>query len=130
MKKKNLYNDECTISTTKGVVLMVAITFILAGVIAVFVFNNTGIYNQNYLITATAEQVSTNNIDVTYHGGPYHDSIDWINISVDNTFEHQELNPAVGYTWTSVNGSTDRNHVIVVGHFMDGNEHVILNTYV
>ena len=130
MKKKNLYNDECAISTTTGVILMVAITLILAGVIATFVFNTAETQNQTHLITATAEQISTNNIDVIYYGGPYHDSIDWINISIDNTFEHQELNPAVGYTWTSTNGSSNIDHIIVVGHFMDGKEHVILNTYV
>ena len=95
--------SEQAVSPVIGVILMVAITVILAAVVAAFVFSTAGSFNQNYLIAATASQVSTDNIDVTYRGGPDHYSIDWINISINNTMEHQEFNPDVGYTWTSTN---------------------------
>jgi len=123
-------SNERGVSPVIGVILMVAITVILSAVIAAFVFSTAGNINQNYLIAATAGQVTSNGIDVTYQGGPNHDSIDWINISINNTMEHQELNPVVGYTWSSSNGTSNRDHVIVVGHFMDGKEQVILDTYV
>ena len=123
-------NNKHAVSPVIGVILMVAITVILAAIIAAFVFSTAGNINQNYLIAATAGQVTSNGIDVTYQGGPDHDSIDWIHISVNNTMEHQEHNPSVGYTWRSSNGTSDRDHVIVAAHFVDGNEQVILDTYV
>jgi len=123
-------SNEHAVSPVIGVILMVAITVILSAIIAAFVFSMAGNVNQNYLVAATASQTSIDNIDVTYQGGPHHYSIDWINISIDNTMEHQEVNPKVGYTWTSTNGTSARDHVIVAAHFVDGNEQVILDTYV
>ena len=122
--------SEQAVSPVIGVILMVAITVILAAIIAAFVFSTAGNINQNYLIAATASQVSGDRIDMTYMGGPDHISLEWMNFSVNNTMEHQELNPAVGYTWSSINGTSERDHVIVAAHFVDGAEQVILDTYV
>jgi len=123
-------NNERAVSPVIGVILMVGITVVLAAIIAAFVFSTTGIINQNYLIAATAGQVSADNIDVTYQGGPDHTALEWLNFSVNNTMEHQELNPSVGYTWRSSNGTADQDHVIVAAHFVDGTEQIILDTYV
>lgn len=131
MKANQIYlKDERAVSPVIGVILMVAITVILAAVIAAFVFNMPGNVSSSYVVVCTANQISENNIDVTYQGGPDGDMLDWINISVNNTFEHQEENPAVGYTWPSYNGTSNRDHVIVTGRFVDGNEQVILDAYV
>ena len=130
LKANQIYQKDDAVSPVIGVILMVAITVILAAVIAAFVFNMAGTINTSYIVVTTANQVTENDIDITYQGGPDHDSLNWINISVDNTMEHQELNPDVGYTWTSANGSAERDHVIVAGHFVDGTEQVILDAYV
>lgn len=122
--------SEHAVSPVIGVILMVAITVILAAIIAAFVFSTAGNINQNYLIAATSNQVSGDRIDTTYMGGTDHVSLEWMNFSVDGAMEHQELNPAVGYTWSSSNGTSERDHVIVTGHFVDGAEQVILDTYV
>jgi len=123
-------NNERAVSPVIGVILMVGITVVLAAIIAAFVFSTTGIINQTHLLAATGSQVSAENIDITYQGGPDHTALEWLNFSVDNKMEHQELNPPVGYTWRSNNGTSDLDHVIVVSHFVDGNEQVILDTYV
>lgn len=122
--------SEHAVSPVIGVILMVAITVILSAVVAAFVFSTAGNFNQNYLIAATASQVSTDNIDVTYRGGPNHASLEWLNITISDDMEHQEFNPNVGYTWTSTNATPARDHVIVAAHFVDGAEQVILDTYV
>lgn len=122
--------DERAVSPVIGVILMVAITVILAAVIAAYVFNMAESVNTSYIVVATASQVTETDIDVTYQGGPDNDMLNWINISVNNTMEHQEPNPVVGYTWPSSNGTSGRDHVIVAGHFVDGNEQVILDAYV
>ena len=123
-------SNERAVSPVIGVILMVAITMVLAGITATMVFSTIGNINQPHLLTATANQVSADNIDVTYQGGPDHTALEWLNFSVAGTMEHQELNPAVGYTWRSSNGTPAQDHVIVVGHFVDGTEQIILDTYV
>lgn len=130
MKANRLYLKDSAVSPVIGVILMVAITIILAAIVAAFVFSTAGNFNQSYLVSVTAGQVTSDEIHVTYYGGPDHDSLDWINISVNNTMERQEHNPNVGYTWSSANGTPAKDHVIVAGHFMDGSEQVILDTYV
>ena len=130
LKANQIYQKDDAVSPVIGVILMVAITVILAAVIAAFVFNMAGNVNSSYIVVTTASQVTETDIDITYQGGPDNDLLDWINISVNNKFEHQELNPNVGYTWPSTNGSSGRDHVIVAARFVDGNEQVILDTYV
>ena len=122
--------SEQAVSPVIGVILMVAITVILAAIIAAFVFNMGNTLSTSYVVATTANQVSETDIDITYQGGPSHSMLGWINISVNNTFEHQELRPVVGYTWTSGNGTSDIDHVIVTARFVDGNELLILDTYV
>ena len=131
MKANQIFQkDERAVSPVIGVILMVAITVVLAAVIAAYVFNMTGTVSSSYIVVCTASQITENDIDVTYQGGPDSDMLNWINISVDNEFEHMEENPAVGYTWPSGNGTSGRDHVIVTGRFVDGNEQVILDAYV
>jgi len=124
-------SNERAVSPVIGVILMVAITMVLAGITATMVFSTIGNINQPHMLVATANQVSTENIDVTYQGGPDHTSLEWLNFSVNNGIvEHQELNPAVGYTWRTSGGTSGQDHVVVVGHFVDGTEQIILDTYV
>lgn len=148
--------DEKAVSPVIGVILMVAITVILAAVIASFVFGMGSSVKKTYVVSATAsEQYNSSSKDyditVTYQGGPDHASVSWINITLpdsdwdegditntsctvdpDTTNERiQVTNLSTGATVTVFEaGSTGRDHVIVVGHFADGTEQVILDTYV
>jgi len=131
LKSNQIYQkDERAVSPVIGVILMVAITVVLSAIIAAFVFSIPGNIAHTCLLSATVNQVTADRIDITYHGGPDHDSLEWLNFSVEGVMEHQELNPAVGYTYPSPNGTSAKDHIIVAAHFVDGTEQVILNTYV
>ena len=67
----NFHENEEAVSPVIGVILMVAITVILAAVIAVFVFGMAGDVQSTKTVGVTAKQ-SGDNITVTYMGGPDH----------------------------------------------------------
>ena len=134
--------DEEAVSPVIGVILMVAITVILAAVIAAFVFGMGSSLKKNYLVAATASQVGTD-IVVTYNGGPDHDAVKWFNITTvvsattddsatPTTAINNTVDPVVGYTatYSGVGTSGNDNAVIAVVEFDDGTSQVILNTFV
>jgi len=123
-------NYEDAVSPVIGVILMVAITVILAAVIAPFVFGMVGSLKSNYVVAATASQSGSNTVDFTYQGGPDHDMVVGLNYSVNNSDRMPVDSPSPGKTWSYVNASTARDHVVVSAYFSDGTEQVILNTYV
>ena len=123
--------DEDAVSPVIGVILMVAITVILAAVIASFVFGMGGSLNKQYLVSATASQSDSSTVDFTYHGGPDHDLVVGLNYSVNSSAITPVTSPSTGTTWSnSGNASTGRDHVVVSAYFSDGTEQVILDTYV
>ncbi len=126
--------DEKAVSPVIGVILMVAITVILAAVIASFVFGMGSNVKKQYVVSVTAAQ-DGNNITITYQGGPDDASLTKLNTTVDGSpisALSWTSKPAVGATKSAtVAGSqTARNHVVVVGTFADGTKQVILDTYV
>ena len=143
--------NEDAVSPVIGVILMVAITVILAAVIAAFVFGMGSNVGTTKTVAVTAGQ-NDKDIILTYHGGADADTLSYFKITtpeIDNWVYSNTTNDAkwilkeeyeahdgssqlpVGTTITLVDNGTDlRDHVVVVGHFMDGSEHVILDTYV
>jgi len=128
--------NEDAVSPVIGVILMVAITVILAAVIAAFVFGMAGNVQTTKVVAATATQQGQN-ITVTYQGGVDHQSVSNLTIAVTNSATGKtDTNttggkPDVGYSWTShLNGTAGRDHVVVVAEFTDGTSQVILDTFV
>jgi len=150
-------NDEA-VSPVIGVILMVAITVILAAVIAAFVFGMSGNITKTKIVAVTAQQPDGRHITVTYQGGQDAQSFSYGNVSItretgfsgevcgtaptytssisatapDNT----KLDKAVG-SWVTFSGPiTDTNcfggkdHVVATGTFGDGSVQVLLDTYV
>ena len=101
--------DEEAVSPVIGVILMVAITVILAAVIAAFVFGMGSSLKKNYLVAATVSQVTTEKIDITYNGGPDTDSLDYIKVRLISG-----ANPANVYTAT-IGNTTDAAADVPVG---------------
>lgn len=128
-----MYKRDDAVSPVIGVILMVAITVILAAVIAAFVFGMAGNVQNTKNVAAVTEQVNATGITVTYHGGK--DSADvtyWNTTWPDNTVT-RVATPSVGATvhfvsTTSVTAGKDR--VVSVAKFTDGKEQVILDTTV
>jgi len=146
MVKSNRFakNDE-GVSAVIGVILMVAITVILAAVIAAFVFGMVGGVKKTYNIAATASRQGST-VTVTYNGGPDNDQLkaaaDGLIATVTNDDEAagtgtkgadadiqgSEITTAVGSTATY--DAPGKVHVIVVATFKDNAQQVILDSHV
>jgi len=142
--------DEEAVSPVIGVILMVAITVILAAVIAAFVFGMGGSLKKNYVVAATISQTGSDDADFTYQGGPDASSLMGIKIKIGDVYftnagvESTSVVYAFGsdtasdpvsvgesQTLTSVDEiTTGRDHVVVTGLFADGSEQVIMDTYI
>ena len=126
---------EDAVSPVIGVILMVAITVILAAVIAAFVFGMAGGISKTKTVAATARQ-SGNDIIVTWQGGQDNAYVSGYGVTLnDNT-------GALAYVWVTAEnavgnstkfggkGDNTNNHVIVNASFTDGSGQVVLDTYV
>ena len=133
--------NEDAVSPVIGVILMVAITVILAAVIAAFVFGMAGNIQKTKVVAATAQQTDATHISITYQGGQDASTVDAINITVNgagattaapfimgtaggNTFV------PVGCTTTFNTGTTGKDKIVATAHFTDGSSQVILDTSV
>jgi flagellin-like protein len=126
--------NEDAVSPVIGVILMVAITVILAAVIAAFVFGMAGNINKTKVVAATASQQGAT-IWVTYQGGQDSTSVDSISATVDgHAMDTSTLTKSVGstasYHLTTGETSAVKNHVVAIAKFSDGTDQVILDTYV
>jgi flagellin-like protein len=133
MQKKR----EDAVSPVIGVILMVAITVILAAVIAAFVFGMASGISKTKTVAATARQMGSN-ISVTWQGGQDNAMVQTYNISVVNasgTTANSNNNPAMVGNTIIISapagiGSPGQDHVTVVAAFNDGTQQVVLDTYV
>ena len=137
---------EDAVSPVIGVILMVAITVILAAVIASFVFGMAGSVQKTKAVAATARQEG-NYYMITWQGGQDNSYVVGYNVTVDcddpavcapaGTYAlaypqipTDKYQSQVGNT-TKLNGAFAGNdHVIVVSYFTDGSAQVVLDTYV
>jgi FlaG/FlaF family flagellin (archaellin) len=125
---------------------MVAITVILAAVIASFVFGMSGSITKTKIVAATVQQPEGTSITVTYQGGQDAGSFDYAIVEVYNddkslvdTYTNATvtddatgniLGNIVGSTVTATGVFSQKNHVVVVGYFTDSTQQVIIDTYV
>jgi flagellin-like protein len=141
---KFLKENEDAVSPVIGVILMVAITVILAAVIAAFVFGMAGSIQKTRTVAATAKQVG-NFFIVTYHGGADDNEVGYLNVTfLDNGTVFHTTNsagalsdtstafqkPSVGAVLKSHGATSANDHVVVTAHFTDGSENVISESYV
>jgi flagellin-like protein len=133
--------NEEAVSPVIGVILMVAITVILAAVIAAFVFGMAGNISKTKVVAATAQQPDASSIVVTFQGGQD---------AATTTGVAWTITTAGGTVSTYLMGSTDPNaattayikvgdghtfsgtfsgkdHVVATAYFSDGSQQVILD---
>ena len=147
IEKGSFKKGEDAVSPVIGVILMVAITVILAAVIGAFVFGMGGNVAKTYIVSVTAAQTGATTVDITFQGGPDASAIESMNVTIGGAyFDSAGLYNAaeqitfddpvsVGETVTCTdagnNGITsDRDHLVVVATFVDGSKQVVLDTYV
>ena len=124
---------DSAVSPVIGSILLVAITVIIAAVIAAFVFGMTGDI-QATKIVAVVSDARNDTITITYHGGK--DAGSLVSLAVlspddcdsDNSWTNT---PAVGSSAKCDIKADDSLpiHVVVVGTFNDGTEQVLLDTF-
>ena len=149
--------NEDAVSSVIGVILMVAITVILAAMIAMFAFQMTGSIETPKNVALTAKQISSNQLQVTVQGGTDLSTLKYLRINVmqstsssaatyyayvnstnkpvvvQNTAPtNNDIRPiTVGSIFTSDEGddilTSGSDQVTITGHFMDGREYMLLN---
>jgi len=129
--------DESAVTEVVGVILIVALTIILAAIIAAYAFGLVGNIPSNNNVVVTVDKTDTTHFILTYRGGMDSAKLTslrftWPAASLPSPLlPSEDNNPTVGEYWGPaeilVSGE---NNVIVVGHFSDGKEQVLLNTYV
>jgi len=129
--------NEDAVSPVIGVILMVAITVILAAVIAAFVFGMAGNISKTKVVAATAQQPDATHIVVTYQGGQDAQTcvgIRWTVTDATGTSVGYNMMGAVtgsqaltvGYSATII-GTSGKDHVVATAFFSDGSQQVILD---
>ena len=129
-------NDEA-VSPVIGVILMVAITVILAAVIAAFVFGMAGNISKTKVVAATAQQPDANHIVVTYQGGQDAATLTGIQWTITDSTGATETQVWMGTntgttalpvgTGLTLPGTAGKDHVVAAAHFSDGSDQVILD---
>lgn len=130
--------NEEAVSPVIRVILMVAITVILAAVIAMFVFNMAGDVQSGKTVGVTAK-LDGDNIVITYVGGADHGSLEYLKILAnDKTYYtdsaatshiHEGIggtlgSPEIGWKLVIPKGDCS---VVVTGKFSDGTEVPLLD---
>jgi len=124
--------NEEAVSPVIGVILMVAITVILAAVIAAFVFGMAGNIQKTKVVAATASRLNSTAVTLTYQGGQDANTLSNISWSVNGVVASPvwTATPAgasldVGHSGSISAGSPGTAHIIGVATFTDGSTQVI-----
>jgi archaeal type IV pilus assembly protein PilA len=117
--------NEEAVSPVIGVILMVAITVILAAVIAAFVFGMAGNIQKTHVVSITAQHTSSG-VQFTNNGGQDVNSLSAINATAGSD-SSCSLGTTVGSQCTAGNKTTPVS-VLVIGNFTDGSQQILLQT--
>ena len=130
------------VSPVIGVILMVAATIVIAGVV-IGMLGGFKTPTRQYSVGVSVSENSTHSIILTFNGGPDSDIVDYLNVSINGTDVTAGLSPGNRFgaangksdvnvgNWTSYQVAADKSdRVIVTATFLDGTTQVILDTYV
>ena len=118
-------NDEA-VSPVIGVILMVAITVILAAVIAAFVFGMAGNIGKTKVVAVTTQRINATAVSFVNNGGQDVNALSGIAITGAGT---GTLGIAVGSNTNIIVGAAP-SHVIATGTFIDGTQQILLDAQV
>jgi flagellin-like protein len=128
---------DSAVSPVIGSILLVAITVIIAAVIAAFVFGMTGDVQKTKIVAVTSQKVNDGTggvfIELTNHGGKDAGGLatgagNAFTVTIEGSaVTPTSLSEVVG-TVERIGGTTDRQHIVVIGHFLDGTDQVVLDT--
>ena len=129
--------NESAVAESVGVILIVAVTVILAAVIAAYAFGLVQDVNPGRNIILTADQTGPNQIMVTYRGGGSDvNTLTSLRITWPTGAVQSISTPKVGDSYYASNIGIFKNvtpagdHIVVAGHFTDGKDTILLNTFI
>lgn len=134
-----MYKRDDAVSPVIGVILMVAITVILAAVIAAFVFGMAGNVDKTKMVSVVGERNTTALVFTNYGGQdvgrlnqtePFFVKINGVDVSEDMD---SELGPAVGdigfiLTASFTSNGAGKDDVSIIGNFQDGKAAVVYSS--
>ena len=150
-KSKRFIKDKQAVSPVIGVILMVAVTVVMAAIVGSFLYGFIGGGGAPPAVSATAtyyERADGGRVIATYTGGPDHDFVYQITVAAVNQSAVAlnttdslggvktvtEVGSSVTFDRTLAAGSKDleraTNHVVVTAEFKDNTTSVILDTWV
>jgi len=129
-KKIKIRRDERGVSPVIGVILMVAATVMLAGLVMAML-GGFAPREPARIVSFTAERENATAVRITYMGGPDHDMVNttknylvWINGG-----QRTGLQPRIGDSKV-FSAPKIPSDIVVAIYFLDGTRHVVLNTRV
>jgi archaeal type IV pilus assembly protein PilA len=141
-------NPESAVSEVIGIVLVVALTVIMAALVAAYLFGMLNGISPTRTVAVTVDQPDTSHIIVTYRGGPDAGSFSYGTVSITDVAgtvvaaancansTHAAttiLGGKIGSTVTCT-GTTDqfagKEHVVVAARFSNNVNQVVLDTLV
>lgn len=136
----NFRENEDAVSPVIGVILMVAITVILAAVIAAFAFGMSSNVDTTKTVAVTAALNSSQYLIVTVQGGGDVAILESLNMTVngekevmlnktDESVTQWGKKLSVGASFNTLDPIESGDHVIVVAHFKDKSEQVVLEKF-
>ena len=120
-----LRKDEKGVSPVIGVILMVAITVILAAVIASFVFGLSGTMQRKYMVGFTVTGVDHQKVYVRYEGGPDYAYVQSCNAMVNANNEGSITLTVGAVSEISHRQSGNAFDFAIVCTFKDGSQQVV-----
>ena len=150
-KSKRFIKDKQAVSPVIGVILMVAVTVVMAAIVGSFLYGFIGGGGAAPEVGATAtyyERQAGGIVVATYVGGPDHDFVSTITVKAWNetgaalNTSDNDQDPTIGAvggtvtfdrpTGMGAGGNLTRatNHVVVTAKYKDDTEGVILDTWV
>jgi len=129
-----LLNRESGVSPVIGVILMVALTVILAAIVGSYVFSHASNVEKTRIVESRAIQLNDTYGEFILIGGPDGRSVNNITVSMTNSLNVKSNSTKYGVTVGDVlplYGTTSGNdHVVAVATFNDGKQQVILDTFI
>jgi len=122
---------EEAVSPVIGVILMVAITVILAAVIGAFVFGMAGNVQSTKTVAVTTSVNSSGGLEVTEQGGQDFNSLENISVKINGPQCGKDDDPSIGNVilMYGTGLTDDQDHVVVIGNFTDGTSQVLIDKY-
>lgn len=122
-------NDEA-VSPVIGVILMVAVTVILAAIVASFVFGTASDMPKGKVVAFSAVKDSSNVIKISNLGGSDVGTISTVTATYDGVAAAIAGNVTTIGGIGTITGTVTAKQLILIGTFNDGTTQVLLNTMI